>query len=458
MANSKTSKQIAPKNDSFLERMFKLREHGTDVKTELIAGFTTFMTMAYIIVVNPSMLADSGAVSFDAALIATVLSSAFATILMAFLANYPFALAPGMGLNAYFVYTVILGMGYTYPQALMSVFLSGVVFILLTMTGARQAIVKAIPDNIKSGIGAGIGLFIAFLGLQSAGIMAADPATLLTLGDITAAPAILAIVGLIITAVLMVKNVKGSILWGMFATTLLAWVTGVAPRPEGFFALPNFAAFSSEALLKLDFVGLGNLIKTTGFAGLFEVIFAFFFVDMFDTIGTLIGVAKRSNMLDKDGNLEKMDKAMMADAVGTCFGAAVGTPTVTTYVESASGVTAGGKTGLTALTVAIAFLVFGLFLSPVVKAVPGFATAPALIIVGVLMMQSIKDVRWDDFSEAFPAFISIAIMPFTFSISNGIAFAFIAYSAIKLFSGKAKEVHWLMYLLSIVFILKFAFL
>ncbi len=451
MANSK--KQVS-KEQGFFEKTFKLKEHGTDARTEIIAGFTTFMTMAYIIVVNPSLLNETGAVSFDAALIATVLSSAFATFLMAALANYPFALAPGMGLNAFFVYSVILGLGYTYPQALAAVFISGVVFILLTATGARQAIVRAIPNNLKSGIGAGIGLFIAFLGLKSAGVIASNPATFLALGDMTAAPTILAMVGLIVTAVLMVKNVKGSILIGMFITTILAWVTKVAPMPEGIFAWPNFGAWTSESFLKLDFAGLGQF----GITGLIEVIFAFFFVDMFDTIGTLIGVSKRSNMMDKDGNLPKMDKAMMADAIGTCFGAAAGTPTVTTYVESASGVAAGGRTGLTAVTVALAFLVFGLFFSPIVKAVPGFATAPALIIVGVLMMQSIKDVNWDDMSEALPTFAAIAIMPFTFSISNGIAFAFIAYAAVKLLSGKGKDVHWLMYLLSVLFILKFAFL
>lgn len=454
MASTKTSKQSPSNNEGFFENLFKLKEHGTDTRTEIIAGLTTFMTMAYIIVVNPSMLADTGSVSFDAALIATVISSAFATILMAAFANYPFALAPGMGLNAFFVYTVIMGMGFTYQQALAAVFISGAVFILLTLTGLRSAVVRAIPPNIKSGIGAGIGLFIAFLGLKGAGIIVADEATLLAAGDLTNPGTILAIVGLIITAVLMVLDVKGSILIGMFATTVLAWLTKVAPAPDGVFALPDFARWSSEAFFQLDFRGL----KQFGTSGLIEVIFAFFFVDMFDTIGTLIGVAKRSNMIDEEGNLPKMDKAMMADAVGTCFGAISGTPTVTTYVESASGVAAGGRTGLTALTVAVAFLVFGLFFSPIIKAVPGIATAPALIIVGVLMMQSIRDVNWDDMSEALPAFAAISIMPFTFSISNGIAFAFISYAAVKLFSGKGKEVHPLVYILSVLFILKFSFL
>ncbi|MDD2430791.1 MAG: NCS2 family permease [Firmicutes bacterium] len=452
MANSKTSKQVGYDNASFLERTFKLKEHGTDSKTEILAGLTTFMTMAYIIVVNPGMLAETGAVSFEAALIATVISAAFATLLMAAFANYPFALAPGMGLNAYFVYTVILGMGYTYSQALTAVLISGVIFVLLTLSGLRQAIVRAIPANLKSGIGAGIGLFIAFLGLKNAGIMVSDPATFLGLGDVTSAPVLLAVLGLIITAVLMYKNVKGSILIGMAVTTVLAWITKVAPAPQGFFALPQFGTWAKEAFFKLDG------FSTLSFIGLIEVVFAFFFVDMFDTIGTLVGVAKRSNMLDKDGSLPKIDKAMMADAVGTCFGALSGTPTVTTYVESASGVAAGGRTGLTALTVAICFLVFGLFFAPVVSAVPGFATAPALIIVGVLMMQSIKDVNWDDFSEALPTFAAISIMPFTFSISNGIAFSFILYSVIKLLSGKGKEVHWLLYVLSLAFVLKFVFL
>ncbi len=453
MANSKvTKKPSASSGDNFFERVFKLKEHNTTIGIEVMAGLTTFMTMAYIIAVNPGMLAETQQVSFDAALIATVLSAAFATFLMAFLANYPFALAPGMGLNAYFVYTVIMGMGYTYAQALTAVLISGIVFIILTVTGLRQAIVKAIPNNLKAGIGAGIGLFIAFLGLKNAGIMVSDSATLLGLGDMTSAPVILAIVGLIVTAVLMYKNVKGSILIGMAITTVLAWITKVAPGPAGIVAWPNLGAWSSEALFKL------SGFKTLGILGVVEVVFAFFFVDMFDTIGTLVGVAKRSNMLDKDGNLPKIDKAMLADAIGTCFGAAAGTPTVTTYVESASGVAAGGKTGLTALTVAVCFLVFGLFFSPIVAAVPGFATAPALIIVGVLMMQSIKDVDWSDFSEALPTFAAISFMPFTFSISNGIAFSFIFYSLVKLLSGKGKEVHWLMYVLSLAFVLKFAFL
>ena len=303
MANSKvTKKPSASSGDNFFERVFKLKEHNTTIGIEVMAGLTTFMTMAYIIAVNPGMLAETQQVSFDAALIATVLSAAFATFLMAFLANYPFALAPGMGLNAYFVYTVIMGMGYTYAQALTAVLISGVVFIILTVTGLRQVIVKAIPNNLKAGIGAGIGLFIAFLGLKNAGIMVSDSATLLGLGDMTSAPVILAIVGLIVTAVLMYKNVKGSILIGMAVTTVLAWITKVAPGPAGIVAWPNLGAWSSEALFKL------SGFKTLGILGVVEVVFAFFFVDMFDTIGTLVGVAKRSNMLDKDGNLPKSTK------------------------------------------------------------------------------------------------------------------------------------------------------
>jgi AGZA family xanthine/uracil permease-like MFS transporter len=460
MANSSTAKKNSTGNGSFWEKTFKLREHGTDIRTEVFAGITTFMTMAYILVVNPSILSSIPGVSFEAALIATAISSAFATFLMSFLANHPFALAPGMGLNAYFAYSVVGAMGYSYSEALAAVFISGVIFIIMTATGARRAIVKAIPESIKSGIGAGIGLFIALLGLQSAGIIQGDPNTMLALGDLTNHATLLAILGLFITGVLMTLNVKGSILIGMFVTTILGWVTKTAPAPEGFFALPNFAEWF-KIVGQMDFKGLlqiGNGFNMNVLTRVVEVIFAFFFVDMFDTIGTLVGVAKRSNMMDKDGTLPNMDKAMMADAVGTCFGAFSGTPTVTTYVESASGVAAGGRTGLTSFTVAIAFLLFGLFLSPVAKSVPGFATAPALIIVGVLMMQSIKDVNWDDMSEALPAFIAVAAMPFTFSISNGIAFAFIAYSFVKLLSGKGKDVHWVVYLLSVLFILKYAFL
>lgn len=460
MANSSTAKKNSTGNGSFWENMFKLREHGTDIRTEVFAGITTFMTMAYILVVNPSILSSIPGVSFEAALIATAISSAFATFLMSFLANHPFALAPGMGLNAYFAFSVVGAMGYSYSEALAAVFISGVIFIIMTATGARRAIVKAIPESIKSGIGAGIGLFIALLGLQSAGIIQSDPNTMLALGDLTNHATLLAVLGLFITGVLMTLNVKGSILIGMFVTTILGWVTKTAPAPEGFLALPNFGEWFT-IVGKMDFKGLlqiGNGFNMSVLTRVVEVIFAFFFVDMFDTIGTLVGVAKRSNMMEKDGTLPNMDKAMMADAVGTCFGAFSGTPTVTTYVESASGVAAGGRTGLTSFTVAVAFLVFGLFLSPIAKAVPGFATAPALIIVGVLMMQSIKDVNWDDMSEALPAFIAVAAMPFTFSISNGIAFAFIAYSFVKLLSGKAKDVHWVVYLLSILFILKYAFL
>ncbi len=386
---------------------------------------------------------------FNATLYATAFSAAFATLLMALLANYPFALAPGMGLNAYFAYSVVLGMGVSWQTALGAVFLSGVVFILLTVTSVREMIVDAVPDSLKSAIGAGIGLFIALIGLVNAGIVVGDPATTVALGDVKSASVLLAFAGLIITGILMTLKVKGAILWGILATTILGMPFGVTQVPSGIIQWPRLGDWA-PVFGKLDILGALKL-------GFFEIVFAFLFVDMFDTIGTLIGVSKQGGFLNKEGKLERVSPALLSDAVGTVAGSIFGTPTVTTYVESASGVAVGGKTGLTAATTAVCFLL-ALFFMPIIAIVPSAATAPALIIVGSMMIKQALGVAWEDASEAIPAFITMVAMPFTYSIATGIALGFIVYPLIKLLSGKGKTVHWMVYVLAVLFIFRFAYL
>ncbi|MEF9940917.1 MAG: NCS2 family permease [Lachnospiraceae bacterium] len=459
-----------------LEKFFKLRENGTDVKTEVLAGITTFMTMAYILAVNPSILSATG-MDAGAVFTATAIAACLGTLFMALFANYPFALAPGMGLNAYFAYTVVLGMGYTWQTALAAVFIEGVIFIVLSVTSVREAIFNAIPKNLKAAVSVGIGLFIAFIGLQNAKIVIGG-ATLVQLfsldgynlaNGVTATmsdvgiTALLAVIGVIITAILVVKNVKGNILWGI----LITWILGIGcqlgglyvPNPElGFFnLLPDFSSGLSipsimPVLGKLDFSGIFSL-------NFVVVVFAFLFVDLFDTIGTLIGVSSKANMLDKDGKLPRIKGALLADAVATTAGAVLGTSTTTTYVESASGVSEGGRTGLTALITAILFGL-ALFLSPIFLAIPSFATAPALIVVGFYMLTNIVNIDFVDYSEAIPCFICIAAMPFFYSISEGISMGVIAYVLINLFTGKAKEkkISILMYVLAVLFVLKYIFI
>ncbi len=435
-------------DEGFLERTFHLREKGTSVRTEIMAGITTFMTMAYIIFVNPSICSETG-MPFAALMYATIASSILATVLMAFLANYPFALAPGMGLNAYFTYSVVLGMGMPWQTALGAVFISGVVFVILSVSRVREQIVNAVPSTLKSAIGAGIGLFIAFIGLKGSGIVVSDPSTYLAVGKLTNPNTVVTIIGLVITSILLVRGVRGAILYGILISTAIAIPFGVTTFPKGIVQWPSLSAWE-PILFKLD---IGGALSW----GIFDIIFAFVFVDMFDTVGTLIGVSTRGGFLDEKGRLPRADKALLVDAIGTVGGALFGTPTVTTYVESAAGVAAGGRTGLTALTTAVCFALAAFFL-PIVSIVPEAATAPALILVGVMMMGAITNINWSEFSEAIPALLTLAGMPFTFSIANGIAFGFISYSVIKLLSGKGREVHWIIHLLALLFILRFIYL
>ncbi len=459
-----------------LEKVFKLKENGTDVKTEVLAGITTFMTMAYILAVNPSILSAAGMDS-GAVFTATAVAALIGTLLMALLANYPFALAPGMGLNAYFAYTVVLGMGYSWEVGLTAVFVEGIIFIILSLTNVREAIFNAIPLNLKAAVSVGIGLFIAFIGLQNANIVVSG-ATLVELFSIdgynlangveasfndVGITVLLAVIGILITGILVIKNIKGNILWGI----LITWVLGIicqmvglyVPNPElGFYSLlPDFSnGLSVPSIMpvfgKIQFDGIFSL-------NFVVVIFAFLFVDMFDTIGTLIGVASKADMLDEDGKLPRIKGALLADAIATTIGAVAGTTTTTTYVESASGVTEGGRTGLTAVTTAILFGL-SLLLSPIFLAIPSFATAPALIVVGFYMLTNVVNIDFSDISEALPCYICIAAMPFFYSISEGISMGVISYVALNLVTGKAKEkkISVLMYVLAVLFILKYIFL
>lgn len=459
--------------NNFLEQRFKLKEAGTTVRTEVIAGLTTFMTMAYILAVNPNILGDSG-MDTGAVFTATCLASVLGTVLMALMSNYPFALAPGMGLNAYFTYTVVLGYGYSWQAALAAVFVEGLVFIVLSVTNVREAIFNSIPACLKYGVSCGIGMFITFIGLQNAKLVVDNPSTLLGMYPFAASlhdgtfsstgiGALLALVGVLVTAIMLVKNVKGGILWGILATWILGILcelTGIyVPNPElGMFSvLPDFSnglAIPSimPTLGKLDFSGIFKPDFIT-------IMLAFLFVDMFDTLGTLMGVAAKADMLDKDGKLPKIKGALLSDALATSAGAVLGTSTTTTFVESAAGVAEGGRTGLTGMVTALLFLV-SLFLSPIFLAIPSFATAPALIVVGFLMLSAVLKVNFDDAGDAIPAFIALFAMPFMYSISEGIALGVISYVVINLISGKAKEkkISPVMYVLAVLFILKYVVL
>ncbi len=440
-----------------MDKLFQLKAHKTDVKTEILAGITTFMTMAYILIVNPSILSATG-MDQGALFTATALASIVGTLAMAFLANYPFALAPGMGLNAYFAYTVVLGMGYSWQVALTAVLAEGIIFIVLSLVNIREALFNAIPLNLKYAVSAGIGLFIAFIGFQNAGIVVNSDATLVQIGDVTQPAAVLAIIGVMITAILVVKKIKGSILLGI----LLTWVMAIIAELTGWY-VPNFetifpvipeAIFSAPpsigpTFFQFDFSVIGTL-------DFLIVVFAFLFVDLFDTLGTLIGVSSKAGLLDAQGKLPKAKRALTADAIATMVGACLGTSTTTTYIESAAGVSDGGRTGLTSVATAVLFAL-ALFLSPLFLAVPGFATAPALIVVGFYMMESVLRISLHDFSEGIPAFLAIIVMPITYSISDGIAAGMIAYTVINVASGKGRKVHGLMYVLTILFILKYIF-
>lgn len=425
-----------------MEKFFKLKENGTNVKNEIIAGITTFMTMAYILAVNPSILSATG-MDKGAVFTATVVSSIVATLIMGLLANLPFALAPGMGLNAFFAYTVVLGMGYSWQTALTAVFIEGIIFLVLTIFNVREAIVNSIPLNMKRAISVGIGLFIAFIGLQNSKIIVNNDATLISLGDITSGSPLLAIIGLLITSLLLAYNVKGAILIGILLTTLI----GI---PMGITQLSPYASFAPPSLetvaFKLDFA---NILHPN----MFIVLFTFLFVDMFDTVGTLVGVCTKANMLTKNGEVPRCKQALFADAVGTIFGACMGTSTVTTYVESASGVAEGGKTGLTAVVVAILFTI-SLFLSHIFLSIPSAATAPALIIVGLFMMTPILEIDLTDYTEAIPSFVCIIFMPFAYSIAEGITFGILAFTLLKLLTGRTKEITLFTWILAALLLIK----
>ena len=456
-----------------LDKLFHLKENHTDLKTEVMAGITTFMTMAYILAVNPNILSASG-MDRGSVFTATALSAFIASCLMALLSNYPFVLAPGMGLNAYFTYTVVLGMGYSWQQALAAVFAEGIIFILLSLTNVREAIFNSIPMNLKHAVSVGIGLFIAFIGLQNAKIVVGNDSTLVSIFSFKSSVAegtfssqgitvLLALIGILVTAILLAKDVKGSILWGI----LITWVLGIicqlthlyVPNADlGYYSLlPDFSSGISvpsmaPTFMKMDF----SIVFSLDFV---VIMFAFLFVDMFDTLGTLIGVASKADMLDKDGKLPNIKGALLSDAVGTTVGAMCGTSTVTTFVESASGVAEGGRTGLTSIVAGILFAL-SLLLSPIFLAIPSFATAPALIVVGYLMLTSVTKIDFSDMTEAIPCFIAIIAMPFMYSISEGISMGVISYVVINLITGKAKEkkISALMYVLAVLFVLKYIFI
>ena len=430
-----------------LEKLFKLEQKGTDVKTELLAGFTTFVTLAYIIFVNPNILADAG-IPKEAAIASTIYATVVATSLMGLWANFPIAVAPGMGLNAFFAYYVVGVLKLSWQVALGAVFMSGILFLILTVGGIRQRIIKAVPMNLKSAIGVGIGLFIAFIGLKNAGIIIADQATFVSVGHLSAAGPLLACIGLIISAVLMARNVKGAMLIGILATAVLGMVFGVIPAPRGIGDIMSFDLPSlSATFMQLDIKGAWEF-------GIFSIIFTFTIVELFDNMGILIGLTRKAKLMNDKGEIENLDKALTTDACGTVISSILGTSTVTCYLESATGIAEGGRTGLAALTVAGLFLV-SLVFAPLVALIPVFATAPALILVGALMMTEISDVSFTDITEGVPAFLTIIMMPLTFSIANGFAFGFISFTLLKALSGRFQEVSLVMWGVSLAFLLNF---
>ncbi len=428
-----------------LERYFELDKLGTNVRTELMAGVTTFMTMAYIIFVNPTILADAG-MDKGAVFVATCLAAAFASAFMGLYANYPIALAPGMGLNAYFTYGVVLGMGHSWQVALGAVFLSGILFLIVSLTNIREWVINSIPQSLKFAIAAGIGLFLAIIGLKSAGIIQANPATLVTIGDLKSLPVLLAVVGFILMVALDARRVPGAIIIGILAVAIAGIIGGVN-QFAGVVSMPPSIA---PVFLQMDIMGALEV-------GLIAIVFTFFFVDVFDNTGTLVGVAHKAGLVDKDGKLPRIKKALTVDSTAAMAGAALGTSTTTSYIESAAGVNVGGRSGLVAVTVAALFLA-ALFFAPLAGSIPAFATAPALVYVACLMMSAIKEVDFSDATEFVPAVVTVAAMPLTFSIAHGIAFGFISYAGIKLLAGRVSDVSAAVAVLSVLFIAKFAFL
>lgn len=429
-----------------MEKFFKLKEHKTNIRTEIIAGITTFLSMSYILAVNPDLLSQAG-LDKGGVFTATALSAAVATILMAVLANLPIALAPGMGLNAFFTYSVVIGMGYAPSAALTAVFLEGVLFLVLSLFNVREAILKSIPPNLKKAVPAGIGIFIAFIGLKGSGIIVDNPATLVGLGDITSGTALLTIIGLIITVSLFAMKVPGGILIGILITTVIGIPMGITSPLGGWSNFSLLSLPSAPVFLNFDF----SAVFTFKF---FVVFFSFLFVDIFDTIGTLVGVTTQAGLTDKNGDVPRVKQAFLADAVGTCLGAALGTSTVTSYVESASGVAVGGRTGLTSVSTAVMFII-AIFLSPIFLLIPAAATAPALVIVGFLMTGSVKNIDFSDPSEGVPAFLTIIMMPLTYSIAEGIVFGILSFVILKVLTGKYKSIPIVTWILFAVFILKF---
>ena len=433
---------------SFIERYFKVREKETSVRTELLAGMTTFIAMAYILFVNPNILADAG-IPKEAAIASTIWIAALASMSMGIFANYPVALAPGMGLNAFFAYYVCGVLGLHWTVALGAVFFSGALFLILTVGGIRQAIINAVPRDLKLAISVGIGLFIAFIGLKGTGLIVENSATYVALGHVTLPTTLLSLFGLLFTAALMARNIHGAILIGIFVTTILAMAFGMTPAPQGFgdiisTSLPHMGATFGQ----LDLAGAWNY-------GLVSIIFTFTVVELFDNMGTLIGLTTKAKMVKPDGHIENIDKALTTDAVGTMVSAVFGTSTVTSYIESAAGIASGGRTGLTAVAAGMLFLTALLF-TPLIGLVPAFATAPALILVGALLMSEVGKIDFSDFTNALPAFLTIIMMPLTSSIANGFAFGFISYTVMKLFAGQYKKVSWIMYLVSIAFLINLA--
>ncbi|NFP93326.1 NCS2 family permease [Clostridium sporogenes] len=428
-----------------MENYFKLKENGTSFKTEVLAGITTFMTMAYILVVNPGILSQAG-MDFGAVFTATALSAALATMLTGLYAKLPFAQAPGMGLNAFFAFTIVKQMGYSWEFALTAVFLEGIIFILLTAFNVREAIVNSIPNNIKKSISVGIGLLIAFIGLDNAHLVIhpKDGGTIVALGNITSGDALLAIIGILITGILLAKNIRGALLIGIVITTLIGIPMGITKVPTSFFSMPPSL---SPIFLKFEW---HNIFTPNMFIALFTLLF----MDMFDTVGTLVGVATKAKMLDENGNVPRVKEALFCDAIGTTLGACLGTSTVSTFVESASGVAEGGRTGLTAVSTATMFLI-ALFISPLFIMIPAPATAPSLILVGLFMMSPIKEIELEDFTEAIPAFLTIIMMPLSYSISDGIVFGVVSYIVIKTLTGKVKDVSLTTFIVGALFVLKF---
>ncbi|MDQ0023939.1 AGZA family xanthine/uracil permease-like MFS transporter [Variovorax paradoxus] len=442
-ARPRSAPYSPPYSANWLERMFKLTEHNTTVRTEVIAGLTTFLTMAYIIFVNPSILGDAG-MPKGSVFVATCLIAAVGTLIMGLYANYPIAMAPGMGLNAYFAYVVVLGMGYTWQVALGAVFISGCLFLIVTVTGLRELFIQGIPQSLRTAITVGIGMFLALIALKSAGVVAASPATFVTLGDLHSAPVVLATLGFLVIVVLDRLKVRGAILIGIMLVTVLSFFFGGNKFHGVFDAPPSIA----PTFMQLDILGA---LK----GGILNVVLVFFLVEMFDATGTLMGVAKRAGLL-VPGKMERMNKALLADSGAIFAGSLLGTSSTTAYVESAAGVQAGGRTGLTAVVVAALFLAC-LMISPLAGSVPAYATAPALLFVGCLMLRDLVELEWEDTTEVIPAVVTALAMPFTYSIANGLAFGFITYAVLKLFTGRAREVHAMVWVIAAIFLFKFAY-